>query len=94
MIDPKVIQALTQINQGVEIASELAQVAAPFVALAFPAEGALMAQIAPLASSILVKEGQIIANVNKDMTPEQLQAALAASKSANWPVPAPITPQQ
>jgi hypothetical protein len=86
------MDALNKINQGVEIASELAQIAAPFVSIAFPAEGAAMAAIAPLVKSMVVKEGQIIANMNTSMSRDDLISVLEASKSVNWPKPIPIVP--
>ena len=81
---------IQNIGSGVTVLATDAQIAAPIVSIFHPGAGAAMAILAPMAASFIVKSGQMIIDWRKDMTPEEMVAALNASKSANWPAPPPI----
>lgn len=83
---------VTAVQTGVTIAATQAQLAAPIVSVFNPAAGAAMALLSPIAANFIVGAGQMVIEWRKDMTPEQMAEALNASKSANWPEPAPIAP--
>lgn len=88
--DEKAAEILTNINRGVSIAASAAQVAAPIVAIYNPAAGAALATLAPVAERFIVNGNQMIIDLRTDMTPEELSAALTASRSGSWPTPAPL----
>lgn len=83
-----VSQVGASLANAVTITAELAQVAAPIVAVYNPAAGALLATLAPtlgpVVSGFVLTETQIIVNLNKDMTRDEMIKALQESKSINW----------
>lgn len=80
-----------EIKNGVEIASEVAQSAAPIVSIYNPAAGAALSILAPIAEKFLINELGIIAIWKKDMTKEEMIKALEQSKSEFWHEPGKIT---
>lgn len=76
--------ALTTLENGITVTSQLAQAAAPIVSLYNPAAGAALSILAPVVSSFILSETQMILNLKQEMTKEEVMKALEASKSANW----------
>jgi len=83
------------IQNGVAVASSLATVAAPIVAIYNPAAGAALSILAPVVSNFILSESQILITLNTEMTKEEMIKALQESKSINWgitplEVPTPV----
>lgn len=76
--------ALTTLENGITVTSQLAQAAAPIVSIYNPAAGAALSILAPVVSSFILTETQMILNLKQEMTKEEVIKALEVSKSANW----------
>lgn len=84
----------TALVNGITLTSQLAQAAAPIVSIYNPAAGAALATLSPIVSSFILTETQIILNLKKDMTKEEVIKALEESKSSNWGITALETPEK
>lgn len=85
-------QGLKDFVQGVKIAAEDIQMFAPAISAFNPGIGAAVGLLTPVLSSVIIDGLQMIIEFRSDMTPEELEAALLASKSANWEDPGSIEP--
>jgi len=77
-------QDLKNIEQGVLLTGQMAQLAAPVVSIYNPAAGAVLSQVAPLVTQLTVIGGKIILELNRDMSREDVIRALASSRSSTW----------
>lgn len=75
---------LNTLANTVTVTSQLAQAAAPIVSIYNPAAGAALSILAPVVSSFILTETQMILNLKKDMSYEEVISALEKSKSINW----------
>lgn len=79
--------SVTDIQNGIRVASNVAVAAAPIVSMYNPAVGAAMTVLAPVASEFLITQTQVLVTIRDDMTAEEMKEALVKSKSANWDTP-------
>jgi len=77
-------QDLKNIEQGVLLTGQMAQLAAPVVSIYNPAAGAVLSQVAPLVTQLTVIGGKIILELNRDMSRDDVIRALASSRSDTW----------
>lgn len=72
------------IENGIAITGDLAKAAAPIVSVYNPAAGAALAVLAPVVEQFLISETQILLELKKGMTREDMIEALKASTSDHW----------
>jgi hypothetical protein len=75
---------ITNIQNGVEMTGQAAQLASSIISLYNPTLANAISMLAPIITSFVVKESQILINMNKDMSNAELIEALKQSKSDNW----------
>jgi hypothetical protein len=72
------------IIQTVTVLGDAAVIAAPIVGVYNPAAGAALQIFAPLVENFILSETQIVMNLKKDTSKEDMIKLLQASMSANW----------
>lgn len=77
---------ITNIQNGVEMTGTAAQLASSVISLYNPILANAISMLAPIITSFVIKESQILINMNKDMSNEELIEALKKSKSDNWDI--------
>ena len=74
------------ITQTVTILGDAAVVAAPIVSIYNPAAGAALQMFAPLVENFILSETQIVMNLKKDTSKDDMIKLLQASMSTNWDI--------
>ena len=83
-----------KVQNGVQVAAGLAQAVAPIVSIYNPAVGAALAAFAPVVSEFILTETQVIMNLQKDMTKDEMVAALQQMKGSLQALPPLETPEE
>ena len=81
------------ITQTVTVLGDAAVIAAPIVGLYNPAAGAALQIFAPVVENFILSETQIIMNLKKDTSKDDMIKLLQASMSANWNIKPLETPE-
>ena len=81
------------IIQGVTIVGSAAAMAAPVVSVYNPAVGAALQIFGPLVENFVISETQVIMNLKKDTSKEDMIKLLNESMSVNWNIKPLETPK-
>jgi hypothetical protein len=78
---------------GVTILGDAATIAAPAISVYNPAVGAALQIFGPLVENFIISETQVIMNLKKDTSKEDMIKLLQSSMSANWGIKPLETPK-